>query len=73
MLLPAEIESKSLIPALRAIIAKDLAKKYNIREDKISQMLGVTQAAISNYIRGIRGNPELIKKLLAEKTGCKYD
>jgi len=67
MLLPAEIESKSLIPALRAIIAKDLVKKHNIREDKISQMLGGTQAAISNYIRGIRGNPELIKKLLEEK------
>jgi len=67
MLLPAEIESKSLIPALRAIIAKDLAKNHNIREDKISEMLGVTQAAISNYIRGIRGNPELIKKLLEEK------
>ena len=67
MLLPAEIESKSLIPALRAILAKDLAKKHNIREDEISQMLGVTQAAISNYIRGTRGDPELIKKLLAEK------
>ena len=57
MLLPAEIESKSLIPALRAIIARDLAKKHKIREDKISPMLGATQAAISNYIRGIRGNP----------------
>ena len=66
MLLPAEIESKSLIPALRAILAKDLAKKHNIREDEISQMLGVTQAAISNYIRGTRGDPELIKKLLTE-------
>ena len=51
MLLPAEIESKSLIPALRAILAKDLAKKHNIREDEISRMLGVTQAAVSNYIR----------------------
>ena len=30
-------------------------------------MLGVTQAAISNYIRGTRGDPELIKKLLSEK------
>ena len=67
MLLPAEIESRSLIPALRAILAKDLAKKYNIREDKISQMLGVTQAAISNYIRGTRGDPKLIEKLMAEK------
>jgi len=67
MLLPSEIESKSLIPALRAIIAKKLAVEHKIREDQISKMLGVTQAAISNYIRGTRGDPELIKKLLAEK------
>ena len=67
MLLPAEIESKTLIPALRAIIAKTLAEKHEIREEIISKMLGVTQAAISNYIRGTRGDPELIKKLLAEK------
>ena len=67
MLLPAEIESKTLIPALRAILAKTLAEKREIREDVISKMLGVTQAAISNYIRGTRGDPELIKKLLTEK------
>ena len=67
MLLPAEIESKTLIPALRAILAKKLAANHNIREDEISRMLGVTQAAVSNYIRGIRGNPELIEKLLAEE------
>jgi len=66
MLLPAEIESKTLIPALRAILAKTLAEKHDIREDEISKMLGVTQAAVSNYIRGTRGDPELIKKLLAE-------
>ena len=67
MLLPAEIESKTLIPALRAILAKNLAEKHEVREDEISKMLGVTQAAISNYIRGTRGDPELIKKLAAEK------
>ena len=67
MLLPAEIESKTLIPALRAIIAKGLAEKHQVREEIISKMLGVTQAAISNYIRGTRGDPELIKKLLEEK------
>ena len=67
MLLPAEIESKSLIPALRAILAKDLAKKHDIHEDEISRLLGVTQAAVSNYIRGIRGDPKLIEKLLEEK------
>ena len=67
MLLPAEIESKSLIPALRAILATNLVKKHHIHEDQISKMLGVTQAAVSNYIRGTRGDPKLIEKLLAEK------
>lgn len=67
MLLPAEIESKTLIPALRAILAKKLAEKHKIREDEISKMLGVTQAAVSNYIRGTRGDPKLIEQLLSQK------
>ncbi len=67
LLLPAEIESKTLIPALRAILAKKLAADHKIREGEISKMLGVTQAAVSNYIRGTRGDPQLIQKLLAEE------
>lgn len=67
MLLPAEIESKTLIPAIRAILAKKLAEDHNVREEEISKMLGVTQAAISNYIRGTRGDPALIAKLLSDK------
>ena len=66
MLLPAEIESKTLIPALRAILAKKLAVTHKIREDEISKMLGVTQAAVSNYIRGTRGDPKLIEQLLSQ-------
>ena len=30
-------------------------------------MLGVTQAAVSNYIRGTRGDPKLIEQLLSQK------
>jgi len=71
MLLPAEIESKTLIPALRAILSKKLAKDHKIREDEISKMLGVTQAAVSNYIRGTRGDPQLIQKLLSEEPVAK--
>jgi len=67
LLLPAEIESKTLIPALRAILAKKLAEEHKIREDEISKMLGVTQAAISNYIRGTRGDPKLIQKLITDE------
>jgi len=71
MLLPAEIESKTLIPALRAILSKKLAEDHKIKEDEISKMLGVTQAAVSNYIRGTRGDPQLIQKLLSEEQVAK--
>jgi len=71
MLLPAEIESNTLIPALRAILSKKLAEDHKIREDEISKMLGVTQAAVSNYIRGTRGDPQLIQKLLSEEQVAK--
>lgn len=67
MLLPAEIETKTLIPALRAILAKKLIEEHSIREEEVSKLLGVTQAAISNYIRGTRGDPTLMSKLLAVK------
>lgn len=67
MLLPAEIETKTLIPALRAMLAKRLIEEHGIREEEVSKLLGVTQAAISNYIRGTRGDPILITKLLAVK------
>ncbi|TSA17085.1 MAG: transcriptional regulator [Nitrosopumilales archaeon] len=67
MLLPAEIETKTLIPAIRAILAKKLIEEHHIREEEVSKLLGVTQAAISNYVRGTRGDPVLINKLLEIK------
>lgn len=63
MLLPSEIESKSLIPAVRAIIAKKLSQEHSLKEEEIAKMLGVTQAAVSHYVRGTRGDTQLAKKL----------
>jgi predicted transcriptional regulator len=63
MLLPSEIEAKSLIPAVRAILAKKLIKEYSLKEEDVAKVLGITQAAVSNYVRGTRGDIELITKL----------
>lgn len=63
MLLPSEIEAKSLIPAIRAILAQKLTSEYYMKEEIVAKVLGVTQAAISNYVRGTRGDIELIGKL----------
>jgi uncharacterized protein len=63
MLLPSEIEAKSLIPAVRAILAKKLISEYSLKEEDVAKDLGITQAAVSNYVRGTRGDTELISKL----------
>jgi uncharacterized protein len=63
MLLPSEIEAKSLIPAIRAILAKKLVQEYEMKEEIVARVLGVTQAAVSNYLRGTRGDVQLMDKL----------
>ena len=63
MLLPSEIESKSLIPAIRAILSKKLIQDYGLKEETVAKLLGITQAAVSNYIRGTRGDSSLVTKL----------
>ncbi|HIQ29036.1 MAG TPA: helix-turn-helix domain-containing protein [Candidatus Caldiarchaeum subterraneum] len=66
MLLPSEIESKLTIPMIRAIVAKRLISEHDYTQEEVAKALGVTQAAVSNYIRGVRGvminleaNPEI--------------
>ncbi|GBC75553.1 hypothetical protein HRbin06_00871 [archaeon HR06] len=63
MLLPEEIEAKSVIPSLRAMVAKRLTKKYELTQQEAAKLLGLTQAAISNYIRGSRGAIHDLEKI----------
>jgi len=65
MLLPSEIESKLLIPAVRAILSRELVIEKGLKEEEVARMLGITQAAVSNYLRGTRGDNELIAKLMS--------
>lgn len=65
MLLPSEIESKLLIPAVRAILSKELTIEKGLKEEEVARMLGITQAAVSNYLRGTRGDNEVISKLMS--------
>jgi len=55
LLLPSEVEAKTIIPALRSLIAKKLINTYHLPQRKVAEMLGITQAAVSNYIREVRG------------------
>ena len=52
MLLPSEIEAKSLIPAVRAILAQKLTGEYEMKEEVVAKVLGVTQASSQQLCSG---------------------
>ncbi len=53
------------LPTLRAMIAKTLIEKHKLTQSDAASKLGVTQSAVSQYRRSLRGNST---KLLDDKT-----
>ena len=55
MLLPCEVAVKSVIPAIRSAIARELTESYGLKQKKVAELLGVTQTAVSKYTSHCRG------------------
>ncbi|MCP8310568.1 MAG: hypothetical protein L6N94_03625 [Candidatus Methylarchaceae archaeon HK01M] len=55
MLLPCEVAVKSLVPAFRSAIAKELTQTYGLKQKDVANLLGVTQTAVSKYTCNVRG------------------
>lgn len=52
---PDEVSVRAVAPALRAHVAKELFEKYNMGQSEIGNLLNVSQAAVSYYLRNLRG------------------
>jgi len=46
---------KSVIPAVKALIAKELVEKRGLKQDEVAELLGISQSAVSKYTRKVRG------------------
>jgi len=55
MTLPCEVAVKSVIPAIRSAIARELTKFYGLKQQDVAELLGITQTAVSKYTRFYRG------------------
>lgn len=55
-LLPQEIEVWYIIPAIRKELAKQLTKKHDLSYEKAGAILGVSKAAVSQYLSNKRAN-----------------
>src|SRR3989344_2625363 len=54
--MPQEIEVWYLIPALRRELAGIFINDYGMSQKKSSELLGITESAISQYLKSKRGN-----------------
>lgn len=68
--LPQEIEVWYIIPAIRKELSKVLVKKHKLSYEKTGGILGISKAAVSQYLSNKRANkfklPENIKSEIAK-------
>ncbi len=55
MLLPCEVAVKSLLPAVRSVLTKQLTTRHGLKQVEVAKLLGVSQPAISLYSKKMRG------------------
>ncbi len=53
---------QSVLPTVRALIAKDLMEKHGFTQKATADKLGVKQPAVSQYRRELRGKAKMIEK-----------
>ena len=64
---PLEIEYWHVLPAMRRELAESLKEK-GLKQREISEILGITEAAVSQYIKGSRGRLTIKENGIEERT-----
>ena len=56
LIIPCEIGVKSVVPAVKAAIAKELVETHGLSQTRAAEILGLSQSAVSKYTQGVRGH-----------------
>ena len=62
-----EIVVQDILPNLRAAVAKELMNSYNMNQGEVAKLLDVSQPAVSQYIRQLRGRSQEIETLVKDE------
>ncbi|MCD6195722.1 MAG: helix-turn-helix domain-containing protein [Staphylothermus sp.] len=52
---PCEVIGKKILPLIRSYVARELIEKYKFTQIEVAKKLGITQAAVSQYLHHKRG------------------
>jgi hypothetical protein len=64
---PCEIIVQKILPALRSELARILIEEYNFSQQQASTTLGITKAAVSQYLNSKRGTDATFSSSIHEK------
>jgi hypothetical protein len=56
LILPCEVGVKTVLPAVKAIMARQIVEKHGLNEQQTAELLGLSQSAVSRYVGRERGN-----------------
>lgn len=63
---PCEVVVKEVLPAIRAMLVRELIERHHLSQVEVARELGITQPAVSQYLRMLRGagrNRVLLKNI----------
>lgn len=63
MIVPCEVAVKTVVPAVKALLATELVNKHGLKQEDVADLLGISQSAVSKYTRKIRGHIIEINKV----------
>ncbi len=52
---PCEAVVKEVLPAIRAMLVRELIERHRLSQVEVAEKLGITQPAVSQYLRMLRG------------------
>lgn len=56
LILPCEIGVKTVLPSVKAIMAREIVTNHGFNEQQTAELLGLSQSAVSRYLNKERGN-----------------
>jgi predicted transcriptional regulator len=55
---------KTVLPAIRALLARTIVDKHGMKEEQAAEILGLSQSAVSRYVTKARGNTIAIENVI---------
>jgi hypothetical protein len=56
LILPCEVGVKTVLPAVKAMMAREIVANHGFNEQQTAALLGLSQSAVSRYVNKERGN-----------------